>query len=94
MKTTIIKYMTFIILLLLTIGIAGCEDESNVLSTIQPISNIDDEIITFFENELPAMETSNSFFTDVAKETEICYVVNDKKDFQNLYKGTLTLPTQ
>ena len=39
------------------------------------------------------MGTSSSFFTDVARDTEICYVVNDNKDFQHLYKGKFTPPT-
>ena len=90
MRTTI-KCKSIAILLLLTMVFTGCSDDE--LSTIQPMSNIDDEIITFFENELPAMGTSRSFFTDVARDTEICYVVNDNKDFQHLYKGKFTPPT-
>lgn len=91
MKTTTFKYMTLSILLLLTVGVTGCSDDE--LSTIQPISIVDTKIITFFENELPAMGTSNSFFTDDAKETEICHVINENHEFQHLYKGKATLPT-
>ena len=89
MKTR--RILGLLTLLLLAVGFTGCSDDE--LSTIQPMSNIDDEIITFFENELPAMGTSSSFFTDVARDTEICYVVNDNKDFQHLYKGKFTPPT-
>ena len=89
MKTR--RLLGLLTLLLLAVGFTGCSDDE--LSTIQPMSNIDDEIITFFENELPAMGTSSSFFTDVARDTEICYVVNDDKDFQHLYKGKFTPPT-
>ena len=82
MRTTI-KCKSIAIFLLLTMVFTGCSDDE--LSTIQPMSNIDDEIITFFENELPAMGTSNSFFTDEAKETEICHVINENHEFQHLY---------
>lgn len=82
---------TLLLLLLLPMCFAGCGDDE--LSTIQPISNVDAEIVAFFENELPSMGTSNSFFTDVARDTETCYLVNDNKDFQHLYKGKSSLPT-
>lgn len=90
MKTR--NVLAILTLLLLTMAFAGCKDDSDELSTIRPINIVDTEILAFFENELPAMGTSNSFFTDVAKETEICFVVNDNKDLQHLYKGKSTLP--
>ena len=46
MKTR--RILGLLTLLLLAVGFTGCSDDE--LSTIQPMSNIDDEIITFFEN--------------------------------------------
>ncbi len=89
MKSTIIKFITLAILLLLVDGLAGCDAEDDTI--IVPKGNISVDIASFFKEELPYMEKSNGFF--VNSESDEVFLVNSQEDFKRVYHGSRNLPT-
>lgn len=104
MKTTIIKYMTLAILLILTLGFSGCSNDSedglnhneyregsNDNDIIYPIDNLSKEVLSFFHESLPDnMVRSSVFFVD-SKSDEV-HLVNSQKELKSLYSGNQELP--
>ena len=61
MKTTIIKYMTLVILLLLTVGLAGCDDDKDKedICYIGKVVSHNDEYVMLIIVDAPPISTDN-----------------------------------
>ncbi len=94
-KNKIIQSMLF--LLMVALNFMGCSAEGETVSAegetvISPESKISQDIVSFFEKELPAFGYSDSFFINENQDSDLCLIINSSREFREIYSGEKDLP--
>ena len=103
MKKNILTLGLFLLAALLPTGCSSDDEqvpetpeaEANI-KKILPFSadNLDSSLVSFFNEALPPISIlpTESFFTAEAHDADVCYLINNKTEFQEAYKGNKPLP--
>ncbi|MCB5280210.1 MAG: hypothetical protein LHW59_11915 [Candidatus Cloacimonetes bacterium] len=87
MKTK--RILLIIPFLFVIMGMGSCEEKEQI-KTILPITNLSEQIISFFEGTLPTTAESNCFF--VSEESNVHYLINSIEELQAIYSCDNELP--
>lgn len=88
-KARMVLFM--VITLFLVMGV-GCDEknEKNEAKTILPVSDLSEQVVTFFETELPNAGEANCFFC--SQENDAYYLINSMDELQAVYSCDNELP--
>lgn len=81
------------LLLAMAAATTACNNEQETSRVISPETNLNEDLISFFDAELPFMENSKGFFTLDPPNKDVCYIVNKDNEFRDLYLGEKPLPS-
>lgn len=93
MKKITIKCMTLCILLLLAVGLAGCEEEDENDTFLYPV-NANEQVSSFFDNiSKEYYWKQRGFFNDTLEDEDMCIIINSDEELRSAYSGEGQLPS-